>query len=126
MLQAVSPPKTINIESLGLDQGAHLLIKRALDEVAVGGTLRVASAPGEGSEPGAGWTWARLLADLGEADANVAHVFRNHLAFVEDRLMRRIEEMNASGSKQMIRTWSRTSTSTLLLCSSAGRSPKRW
>jgi small subunit ribosomal protein S19 len=30
--------------------------------------------------------------------------------FVEDRLMRRIEEMNQSGSKQMIRTWSRTST----------------
>jgi small subunit ribosomal protein S19 len=30
--------------------------------------------------------------------------------FVEDRLLRRIEEMNASGSKQMIRTWSRSST----------------
>jgi small subunit ribosomal protein S19 len=30
--------------------------------------------------------------------------------FVEDRLMRRIEEMNQSGSKQMIRTWSRAST----------------
>ena len=30
--------------------------------------------------------------------------------FVEERLMRRIEEMNTSGSKQMIRTWSRTST----------------
>lgn len=30
--------------------------------------------------------------------------------FVEDRLMRRIEEMNTSGSKQMIRTWSRSST----------------
>jgi alkylation response protein AidB-like acyl-CoA dehydrogenase len=27
-----------------------------------------------------------LLADLGEADANVAHIWRNHLAFVEDRL----------------------------------------
>lgn len=27
-----------------------------------------------------------LLADLGEADPNVAHIFRNHLAFVEDRL----------------------------------------
>lgn len=38
--------KTITIESLGLDQGAHLLIKRALDEVAVGDVLRVsASAP---------------------------------------------------------------------------------
>jgi small subunit ribosomal protein S19 len=30
--------------------------------------------------------------------------------FVEDRLMRRIEDMNQSGSKQMIRTWSRSST----------------
>jgi small subunit ribosomal protein S19 len=30
--------------------------------------------------------------------------------FVEDRLMRRIEEMNNSGSKQMVRTWSRSST----------------
>ena len=30
--------------------------------------------------------------------------------FVEERLMRRIEEMNASGNKKMVRTWSRTST----------------
>ena len=30
--------------------------------------------------------------------------------FVEERLMRRIEEMNASGNKRMVRTWSRTST----------------
>jgi len=30
--------------------------------------------------------------------------------FVEDRLLRRIEQMNQSGSKQMIRTWSRAST----------------
>ena len=30
--------------------------------------------------------------------------------FVEERLMARIEEMNASGNKRMIRTWSRTST----------------
>ena len=30
--------------------------------------------------------------------------------FVQDRLLRRIEEMNQSGSKQMVRTWSRTST----------------
>lgn len=46
MLQAVSPQSTINIESLGLDQGAHLLIKRALGELGVGATLRVTgSAP---------------------------------------------------------------------------------
>ena len=30
--------------------------------------------------------------------------------FVEDRLMKRIEDMNTSGSKRMIRTWSRSST----------------
>ena len=30
--------------------------------------------------------------------------------WVEDRLMARIEAMNAGGSKQMIKTWSRTST----------------
>jgi small subunit ribosomal protein S19 len=30
--------------------------------------------------------------------------------FVEDRLIRRIEEMNTSGSKRMVRTWSRSST----------------
>jgi small subunit ribosomal protein S19 len=30
--------------------------------------------------------------------------------YVEDRLMQRIEAMNTSGSKQMIRTWSRMST----------------
>ena len=30
--------------------------------------------------------------------------------FVEARLMGRIEQMNSSGSKKMIRTWSRTST----------------
>jgi small subunit ribosomal protein S19 len=30
--------------------------------------------------------------------------------YVEERLMSRIERMNASGSKNMIRTWSRAST----------------
>ena len=30
--------------------------------------------------------------------------------FVEDRLMARIEAMNAAGDKRMLRTWSRTST----------------
>ena len=30
--------------------------------------------------------------------------------FVEERLMKRIEEMNTSGNKRLIRTWSRTST----------------
>ena len=30
--------------------------------------------------------------------------------FVEERLIQRIESMNSSGNKQMIKTWSRTST----------------
>jgi small subunit ribosomal protein S19 len=30
--------------------------------------------------------------------------------FVEERLLSRIQKMNDSGSKNMIRTWSRTST----------------
>ena len=30
--------------------------------------------------------------------------------FVQERLMTRIEAMNASGEKRMIRTWSRAST----------------
>jgi small subunit ribosomal protein S19 len=30
--------------------------------------------------------------------------------FVDDRLMTRVEAMNASGEKRMLRTWSRTST----------------
>ena len=30
--------------------------------------------------------------------------------FVEERLMRRVEELNSSGGKQMLKTWSRTST----------------
>jgi small subunit ribosomal protein S19 len=30
--------------------------------------------------------------------------------FVEERLLQRIEAMNSSGQKQMIKTWSRTST----------------
>ena len=30
--------------------------------------------------------------------------------FVEERLLRRIEAMNSSGNRQMVKTWSRTST----------------
>jgi small subunit ribosomal protein S19 len=33
-----------------------------------------------------------------------------NVPFVEERLMKRIEAMNTSGSKQMVRTWSRAST----------------
>lgn len=35
-----------------------------------------------------------LLADLGTADANVAHIWRNHLAFVEDRLNATVSDAN--------------------------------
>ncbi|MEH3133432.1 MAG: acyl-CoA dehydrogenase [Mycolicibacterium neoaurum] len=35
-----------------------------------------------------------LLADLGAADANIAHIWRNHLAFVEDRLNAPVWEPN--------------------------------
>jgi small subunit ribosomal protein S19 len=30
--------------------------------------------------------------------------------FIEERLLRRIEQMNEAGTKQMVKTWSRTST----------------
>jgi small subunit ribosomal protein S19 len=30
--------------------------------------------------------------------------------WIDERLLRRVEEMNASGNRQMIKTWSRTST----------------
>lgn len=41
MSPETSPRATIDIESLGLDQGAHLLIKRALRGIPDGATLRV-------------------------------------------------------------------------------------
>ena len=41
MPTATSPQSAIDIEALGLDQGAHLLVRRALDQVAIGATLRV-------------------------------------------------------------------------------------
>lgn len=56
------------------------------------GTLRIATDRG-------GWGASLqqvflLLADLGTADANVAHIWRNHLAFVEDRLNAAVSEAN--------------------------------
>src|SRR5216683_3028853 len=38
---AVSPRATIDLEDLGLDRGAHLLIERALSKLPVGGQLEV-------------------------------------------------------------------------------------
>ncbi len=35
---------------------------------------------------------------------------RNKKPFVEERLMKRVQEMNVSGQKKVIKTWSRSST----------------
>ncbi|OBG86149.1 acyl-CoA dehydrogenase [Mycobacterium sp. E802] len=43
-----------------------------------------------------------LLAELGEADANVAHIWRNHLAFVEDRLNATVTEDNTTWIKRFL------------------------
>ncbi|MDH6194784.1 alkylation response protein AidB-like acyl-CoA dehydrogenase [Mycobacterium frederiksbergense] len=43
-----------------------------------------------------------LLSELGEADANVAHIWRNHLAFVEDRLNAPASEDNATWIKRFL------------------------
>jgi alkylation response protein AidB-like acyl-CoA dehydrogenase len=43
-----------------------------------------------------------LLADLGEADANVSHIWRNHLAFVEDRLNARVSDTNDTWIKRLL------------------------
>ncbi|ORA39922.1 acyl-CoA dehydrogenase family protein [Mycobacterium aquaticum] len=43
-----------------------------------------------------------LLAELGEADANVAHIWRNHLAFVEDRLNAPVSEDNGAWLKRFL------------------------
>jgi alkylation response protein AidB-like acyl-CoA dehydrogenase len=43
-----------------------------------------------------------LLADLGEADANVSHVWRNHLAFVEDRLNAPVTDSNDTWIKRFL------------------------
>lgn len=43
-----------------------------------------------------------LLADLGEADANVSHIWRNHLAFVEDRLNAPVSQTNDTWIKRFL------------------------
>ena len=43
-----------------------------------------------------------LLAELGEADANIAHIWRNHLAFVEDRLNAPVSEDNTTWIKRFL------------------------
>lgn len=44
----------------------------------------------------------RLLASLGTADANVAHIWRNHLAFVEDRLNAERSDANDTWIKRFL------------------------
>jgi alkylation response protein AidB-like acyl-CoA dehydrogenase len=43
-----------------------------------------------------------LLADLGAADANVSHIWRNHLAFVEDRLNAEQSDTNDTWIKRFL------------------------
>jgi alkylation response protein AidB-like acyl-CoA dehydrogenase len=43
-----------------------------------------------------------LLADLGAADANVSHIWRNHLAFVEDRLNAPVSDTNDTWIKRFL------------------------
>ncbi|MCV7424058.1 acyl-CoA dehydrogenase family protein [Mycobacterium yunnanensis] len=43
-----------------------------------------------------------LLAQLGEADANVSHIWRNHLAFVEDRLNAPVSDGNDTWIKRFL------------------------
>jgi len=43
-----------------------------------------------------------LLSDLGEADPNVSHIWRNHLAFVEDRLNAPVSDSNDRWIKRFL------------------------
>jgi alkylation response protein AidB-like acyl-CoA dehydrogenase len=43
-----------------------------------------------------------LLAELGAADANVSHIWRNHLAFVEDRLNAPVSDTNDTWIKRFL------------------------
>ncbi len=56
---ATSPSLTIDTEALGLDSGAHLLIKRALRELPPGGVLAVASRTPEFAVHLQGWCRAQ-------------------------------------------------------------------
>ena len=64
------------------------------------GTLRI---PAEQGGFGASLEQTfQLLAELGQADANVAHIWRNHLAFVEDRLNAAVTEENNTWIKRFL------------------------
>ncbi|MGH3641127.1 MAG: acyl-CoA dehydrogenase family protein [Mycobacterium sp.] len=64
------------------------------------GTLRIPEARG-GLGASLEQTFA-LLAELAEADANVSHIWRNHLAFVEDRLNAPVSDDNDTWIKRFI------------------------
>ncbi|MDX1891151.1 acyl-CoA dehydrogenase family protein [Mycolicibacterium sp. 050158] len=64
------------------------------------GTLRIPQAHG-GLGASLEQTFA-LLAELAEADANVAHIWRNHLAFVEDRLNAPASDANDTWLKRFL------------------------
>ncbi|MHC9293855.1 acyl-CoA dehydrogenase family protein [Mycobacterium sp. LTG2003] len=64
------------------------------------GTLRI---PAEQGGFGASLEQTfQLLAELGQADANVAHIWRNHLAFVEDRLNAPVSEETNTWIKRFL------------------------
>ncbi|TQR85470.1 acyl-CoA dehydrogenase [Mycobacterium hodleri] len=64
------------------------------------GTLRIPESHG-GLGASLEQTFA-LLAELGEADANVSHIWRNHLAFVEDRLNAPVSDGNDTWIKRFL------------------------
>lgn len=69
---------TIDIETLGFDAGAHLLVRLALDQVAVGDRLRVRGAGRDWEAPLAAWC-RQQGHDVGfaeEADGLTAHLRR--------------------------------------------------
>ena len=71
---AVSPPTTIDLEDLGLDRGAHLLIDRALSALPIGGRLEV-----RGRDPALGVhlrAWARARGHLFHENETTATLTR--------------------------------------------------
>ena len=58
-MKAMSPPRSIDLERLGLDRGAHLLIERALASLPVGGRLEVTGKDPNLAVHLAGWCRAQ-------------------------------------------------------------------
>jgi len=95
------------------------------------GTLRI---PVERGGLGASLSQVfELLADLGEADSNVAHIWRNHLAFVEDRLNAEVTPGNDAWIERFVRGefvgggWTEANNLTLAqIASTVIRDGDRW